>query len=42
MDSIFHFSPYIMRLTDESKAFYFGVYSVVRQIPYGYVTNYGM
>ena len=31
-----------MRLTDESKAFHFGVYSIVFQIPYGKVTSYGM
>lgn len=30
-----------MRLTDESKAFHFGVYSIVFQIPYGKVTSYG-
>ncbi|RCK65971.1 Alkyltransferase-like protein 1 [Candida viswanathii] len=30
-----------MKLTDESKAFHFGVYAIVRQIPYGKVTSYG-
>lgn len=30
-----------MKLTDESKAFHYAVYSVVTQIPYGKVTSYG-
>ncbi|KAI3406954.2 atl1 [Candida oxycetoniae] len=30
-----------MKLTDESRAFHFGVYTIVFQIPYGKVTTYG-
>lgn len=30
-----------MKLTDESKAFYFATYSVVKQIPHRKVTSYG-
>ncbi|CAH6718435.1 putative alkyltransferase-like protein 1 [[Candida] jaroonii] len=30
-----------MNLTDEAKSFYYSVYSVVSQIPYGSATSYG-
>lgn len=30
-----------MNLSDESKAFYHAVYSVIHQVPYGHATSYG-
>lgn len=30
-----------MNISDESKAFFYAVYSVIHQVPYGHATSYG-